>query len=54
MTISFVFWFLMLCLVIFGGWRRRSDPAYPWTDGLIPFLCLFLLGWKVFGWPVAG
>jgi hypothetical protein len=54
MTLGFIFWFLMLCFVLFTGWWYRGHPEYPWHSGLIPFLLFFLLGWKVFGWPIAG
>lgn len=56
MTIGFIFWLLMLLGLIFGGWAWRSAPAnWPFAgSSLFLFVLLFLLGWKVFGWPIAG
>ncbi len=58
MTIGFIFWLLMLLLLIFGGWRGYGIDAagrpYWFGGGLILWVLLFLLGWGVFGWPIAG
>jgi hypothetical protein len=60
MTISFIFWLLMLLWLVFGLWSfwpRAGNPAAPLPvmggSGFM-FILLFLLGWKVFGWPIAG
>lgn len=59
MTISFIFWLLMLLWLVFGFWSywpRGGTAAAPWpvagSNGFL-FILLFLIGWKVFGWPIA-
>jgi hypothetical protein len=52
MTLQFVYWFLMLCLVLFHGWLWRGDPAYPWWNNLIPFILFLILGLQLFGFPI--
>lgn len=59
MTIGFIFWLLMLLWLVFGIWSAWTVPTlrsnYPFVGGsLLVFILLFLLGWKVFGWPIAG
>lgn len=58
MTIGFIFWLLMILWLVFGIWSFRAGvaaPAYPFVGGsAFMFVLLFLLGWKVFGWPIAG
>lgn len=55
MSIGFIFWLLMLLSLVFGLYMNRA--AYgPWVTAGHPllFILLFLIGWKVFGWPIAG
>jgi len=55
MTIGFIFWLLMIIWLVFGIWSFRSTPNWPFAAGSgLVFVLLFLLGWKVFGWPIAG
>jgi len=55
MTIGFIFWLLMLLWLVFGVWAYRSAPNWPVAGGSVFVLVLlFLLGWKTFGWPIAG
>jgi hypothetical protein len=56
MSIAFIFWLLMLLWLFFGVWVRRDAINTPWVWGgdLLLYILLFLLGWKVFGWPIAG
>jgi hypothetical protein len=54
MTIAFVFWLLMLIWFLFGGYRNWSTFPAWFQDNLLLFLLIFLLGWKVFGWPIHG
>lgn len=49
-----IFWLLMILWFVFGlvvtnesGWNRRFIAG-----GLLLFVLLFLLGWKVFGFVV--
>jgi len=56
MTIGFIFWLLMLLWFVFGVWTFRGTPGAPavWGGSVFMFILLFLVGWKVFGWPIAG
>lgn len=55
MTISFIFWLLMLLWLVFGIWSFRGAANWPFMGGsAFMFILLFLLGWKVFGWPIHG
>jgi len=55
-TIGFVFWLLMVLWLIFGVYWNRSDIRggnYGLLGGnLLLFVLLFLLGWKLFGFPI--
>ena len=57
MTLGFVYWFLLLCWLVFGlvGIYR----PYPADRGLLGhalffFILFFVLGWRVFGFPIQG
>lgn len=53
MTIGFVYWFLMLLVLLFGGLGHYGVWAYGyWGSGVILFILLALLGWKNFGAPI--
>jgi len=55
MTIGFVFWLIMLILLLFGGhaaFTNQSGSRNP--INLVLYVLLFLLGWKVFGFPIQG
>ncbi len=61
MTVGFVFWLIMLLVLLFGlywGWRADRAGGFvtfaPVGMNLILFILLFLLGWRVFGWPISG
>jgi hypothetical protein len=59
MTMRLLFWILMLlcALGVIGGFAMYYGPythIYTGSFGLIVFLLLALLGWKVFGKPVDG
>lgn len=61
MTLTFVFWFFMLCWLVFGFfWTWPSQPApsapvwYPFGGSMLIFILFFLLGLQVFGWPIKG
>jgi len=56
---SLLFWVLMLLWLVVGLWgfwpAGGSAPAYPLMGwGLVLFLLIGLLGWKVFGAPLQG
>jgi hypothetical protein len=55
MDIGLAFWIIMLIL-LFVGWRYNSVAPNAWGygfSGVIWFL-FFLVGWKVFGFPIHG
>jgi hypothetical protein len=59
MTIGFLFWLLMILWLIFGlywSWPATPAPAAFWPIGghFVLWVLLFLLGWKVFGFPIHG
>ncbi len=53
MTIGFVFWLIMLLWLLFGFYR--DWPNHQIVGGnLLLFILLFLLGWRLFGFPIQG
>lgn len=54
MTFQFLFWILMLLWLLFGGaWHFALVGAFgPVGFGLLLFVLVGLLGWKVFGPPL--
>ena len=56
MSIGFVFWLLMLLWLLFGAYVHRNAYGQPvvWGGNLLLFVLLFLIGWRVFGWPITG
>lgn len=55
MTIGFIFWLIMLLTFLFGAYNNRADlGTWAWRGDWLLFILLFLLGWRVFGWPIAG
>ena len=57
-SVGAVFWVIMLVWLAFGIFQWRGQPAgSPWVGpvgGLFPWVMFFLVGWKVFGWPISG
>jgi hypothetical protein len=58
-TIGFVFWLLMILWLIFGlYWNWPADRTgrgfAPVGGNLLLFILLFLLGWRMFGFPIQG
>ena len=54
MTIDFLFWILMLLWLLFGFWLYGGENRRGLGGHGLLWILLFLLGWKVFGWPIAG
>jgi hypothetical protein len=60
MSASLVFWVLVLLWLVLGSpWppsaEMRSTSAWRGSaPSLILFALIFLLGWRVFGWPIQG
>jgi hypothetical protein len=56
-TIAFLFWLLMLLWLLFGlywTWPADGRAFAPVGGNLLLFILLFLLGWKLFGFPIQG
>lgn len=51
MPIGILFWVLMVCWIVFAGYRdTRAGPLGPAFGGnLLLFILLSLLGWRLFG-----
>lgn len=57
MTISFIFWLLMLLALIFGWivYPPSAPTGYrPFGYSLLLWVLLALLGWATFGFPIKG
>jgi hypothetical protein len=58
MTIAFIFWLILLLWALFGFYGHYNTPAgQPGRRVVIGgdfvlFVLLFLIGWKLFGWPI--
>lgn len=56
MTLSLLFWLLMLLWLVFELWSRQwvltRESAKPLGSSLLLFLLLLTLGWGVFGAPI--
>lgn len=56
MTVGFVFWLIMLLWLILGVvGALRAAPVNGWSTGsdLLLFILFCLVGWKLFGTPIA-
>ena len=51
MTLSILFWFLMILWFIFGGmwWYQPDVPHWRGPTALLAFVLFGILGWAVFG-----
>ncbi len=54
MSAGIWFWILMILPLLFGGWRAYTDTPNRsfYGFGMLLWIVLFLLGWRVFGSPV--
>jgi hypothetical protein len=55
MSMSLLFWILMLIWLIFGffqHWGVVPGSYGVWGHSLLLFILLLLLGWQVFGAPI--
>lgn len=53
MSIGFLFWLLMVLSLFGWGWGRPwSAGGWGWAGNFILYICIFLLGWKVFGFVI--
>jgi len=54
MTLSFIYWFIILCWILFGSWwsfRPTGDRGFFGITLLI-FILFVLLGLHDFGFPI--
>lgn len=53
LSIGLLFWILMIIALLFGLYQNRTNL---WQSSFPLFLwfLLFLIGWQVFGFPIAG
>jgi len=51
MTLSILFWFLMILWFIFGGmvWYQPAEAHWRGGYNLLNFILFAILGWQVFG-----
>ena len=56
MTLTIWYWLFMALWLIFSGWRNFSTPTnpYPWGGTLLEFILFLIIGFKLFGSPIAG
>jgi hypothetical protein len=59
MTLSLLFWILMLIWLLYGVYANWPAPAEtrsfgPLGGNLLLFLLILLLGIASFGWPIKG
>ncbi len=56
MSVGFVFWLIMLLWLVFGFFVfwPVGYSNYAFGGNILLFILLFLLGWKVFGFPIHG
>jgi len=59
MSIAFLFWLVMILWLLFGLWLGRPASGAPWNwspvgGTVILWILLFMLGWRVFGFPIHG
>lgn len=51
MTLNFLFWLLMILWLVFGFWS--TWPNHKLVGGnLLLFLLFFIIGWRLFGFPI--
>lgn len=57
MTISLLFWILMLLWAVFGvfpTWPKAGGPYWSFGGSLLLFILIGMLGWRVFGPAIRG
>jgi hypothetical protein len=52
MSLTLVFWILMLIWAVFGFAGDRLGAWAPWGNTILLFVLLLILGWGQFGAPV--
>ena len=57
MTIGFLYWLLLILAIIIGVMPCPEGPSGRWFScgrSILYFVLFFLLGLKIFGWPISG
>jgi hypothetical protein len=52
MSLGLIFWVIMLLCALGGGWFYRTQPFFPGLG--VGWVLFFIVGWKVFGFPIQG
>jgi hypothetical protein len=55
MAMGAIFWMLMILWLVFGAywyWPADRNAVGPIGGHFLTWICLFLLGWRVFGFVV--
>jgi len=54
MTIAFLYWLLYILGLLFSGYTYRTALGTPlvWGHSLLLWILLFLIGWRIFGFPI--
>jgi len=58
MSLAFLFWLIMILWLLFSLWWGGRGPTGAWSFGpavggsFILWILLFMLGWRVFGFPI--
>ena len=52
MSLSLLFWILMVVWFFFGAYRNRGGIGPDFGSDLIVFVLFFLLGWRGFGFII--
>jgi hypothetical protein len=48
-----IFWVIMILAILGWGWGRPwVGDRFAFGGGLALYICLFLLGWQVFGFVI--
>jgi hypothetical protein len=57
MSLGFIYYFLLLCWILFNGvvfWSPAASP-YAWRgNGVLLFVLFLLIGFQIFGSPIHG
>lgn len=58
LSLGFIYWFLLLVWIVFGGWSGYSlagpERTRYWGGNLLHFILLFIIGLALFGFPIGG
>ena len=57
MPLGLIFWIIMLLWLVLGVLANRNiltGPYIGWSNSILLFVLLLLLGWKVFGPAISG